>query len=507
MKIGHIRRLSILDEDDSDEDDSDEALPEYVPLLLDCPYVTPEAHVEWFQEIQSGDEDAMIALILTLLPRLQTLQIEPYPNDFYLKLIVRRIASASQRSDQPQALSQLEALIVLKDGVAEGTDIEMIECFAALPPMRHIKAVNSWEENTDCDTRDGYDLIFSKPKIRQISSEPESLTESTNGGRRGTDLRDTKVLSSWKEVVDCDTKGGYDLQPSKPRTKEREAAFTDESEDSEFSSRSAGVLEMELAGSIFAPGRISDLLSRINVLERFKLTTHNENYVPKTLLMNPYIVRECLQRFAKDTLLYLDIHVITYERDRFMGSFTGFEILQELHVDILMFLDRRKNRMHSLSTMLPRSIEKVVFYRTLFMDPRFYQVMSLLLDFKPEAFPKLRSIIFSSLPSLSDIPEAAARLFAFLLLGPVPFCPDLVEVPRTFDDLEKPFGGLYVGVRSSVGDKGFKVGKNACPISHDHCHTRLECLEPIVQLFQQSRDFDAAARAIEPYLDPKLFES
>ena len=426
-------------------------LKKIIPLICTCEYIDPEARMEWFDEIQNGNEGAMCALLLALLPSLQTLEFACSWKDFHIRLMVRKIATALCSGEESQALSKLKSLFVINDADLKGEDIGMMAPFAALPAMRHIDG----ELLVDRHLKDD-DVMRSDRCFAEENGEIPLATDSVH----------------WK-----------------------------------LASHTCIMNSLQFRGSTIAASSFSALLMHVEGLQRFQYTRAFGNEANgETLAWEPYAVRECLQRYANSTLREVEIVAFGVLDSKFIGSFKGFQVLQRLRVDFEMFFDNAENKMPKLSTMLPISIEKVSFLSTYSAEEEHLRMITMFTDFKGENLPNLRSIVFEHPGSQFCFTGASMRLLSSLLLAQIPLCPALIDPPRSTYDLKVPSGGLFIGVALGVGTRYFRIGKDACKASHDHSVLKLEGFEFTADFLHQPHNFDAVARAVSPFLTSKFLQ-
>ena len=124
-----------------------EATEANLDLLLDlmeqCPYVLASEARTWWMEMGLGSEDAMLGILLYLLPNIRTIRFVPYMFDF---LNCFKMLNRLSEDPYSTSLSQLTELIVdcpEPDGTA---DLTLLSTFAKLPSMAIISAENIAED-------------------------------------------------------------------------------------------------------------------------------------------------------------------------------------------------------------------------------------------------------------------------------------------------------------------------------------------------------------------------
>lgn len=118
-------------------------------MLSRCVHIEAAELENWYQKISRGYYDAVFALLLTLLPNIQSITVVRSPDGLF-RVMVARIARSSIDSmvEKPRSLSRLRRLVITTIGeggdfedydyedFSEGTDL--LRPFAELPSMQSI---------------------------------------------------------------------------------------------------------------------------------------------------------------------------------------------------------------------------------------------------------------------------------------------------------------------------------------------------------------------------------
>lgn len=78
-------------------------------LFANCPYIHRTAMANWLMEIDLGDENGLVALLLTLVPNIHTIYFRPYNNE---PTITLDTVEAIRRDSNRSALNRLTKIII-----------------------------------------------------------------------------------------------------------------------------------------------------------------------------------------------------------------------------------------------------------------------------------------------------------------------------------------------------------------------------------------------------------
>ena len=98
-------------------------------LLEDCDFVEHREVMIWWCNIEQGNQDPLLGLLLYILPNIRVIRFEPYINEPTLALkLIARIA----REGSHPALSKLSELVVEPDEPSGTEDLAVLTTFASL---------------------------------------------------------------------------------------------------------------------------------------------------------------------------------------------------------------------------------------------------------------------------------------------------------------------------------------------------------------------------------------
>ena len=111
------------------------------------PFILEDEILGWLNALKSGDQSAIIALILTMLPNVHSLNLPRSRSaEKFLFDVVKRIV---ERRDT-EALSQLTKVNLLPGDSITFEEFDWVRTFATLPS---VKAIEAQHINRDCDCR------------------------------------------------------------------------------------------------------------------------------------------------------------------------------------------------------------------------------------------------------------------------------------------------------------------------------------------------------------------
>ena len=114
------------------------------------PFILEDEILGWLNALKSGDESAIIALILTMLPNVHSLNLPRSRSaEKFLFGVVKRIV---ERRDT-EALSQLTKVKLLPDDSITFEEFDWVRTFATLPSVKAIEAQDI-DRDCDCDNHD-----------------------------------------------------------------------------------------------------------------------------------------------------------------------------------------------------------------------------------------------------------------------------------------------------------------------------------------------------------------
>ena len=160
--------------------------------LVQQPCVPLTELPHWIQEATSGNQDIIVAILLLLLPNIETLCI---PSTGYCESLIRRLVKWSQESVVPQPnlpLARLQMVIIGDDEWDSGRPAEYLvdhglTIFQGLPSLRSItcfyrtsRAFNNpnivLEYSNGCTELQIYDYELSSAQLQLILQHVENLT-------------------------------------------------------------------------------------------------------------------------------------------------------------------------------------------------------------------------------------------------------------------------------------------------------------------------------------------
>ena len=170
---------------DGSRPDTDELLKAFEQLMItdefkllinaklrQCPYIAIDELQNWEQDISRWDTDAALALLLSLLPNLQSIHFFLYrENTDRLKCVIDSIVQATRASPGGlHALGKLSKLEIDDSHFGNGENIvHVVRSFAELPSMRSFHGYYL-EDNPDASQ-----LLSSASSITDINIEYLSI--------------------------------------------------------------------------------------------------------------------------------------------------------------------------------------------------------------------------------------------------------------------------------------------------------------------------------------------
>ncbi|KUJ11647.1 uncharacterized protein LY89DRAFT_722755 [Mollisia scopiformis] len=146
-----------------------------------CPYLTEGEDLKWKTAIsENGDDDAALALLLSMLPNLKEIVIwihyRPLP---YTSQMVSRIAQATRLNpERTTALSKLQSFRLGQRGDTDADNLRFFLPFMELPSVWHIAGWRIKQEgrmNEDEDTEPIMSVTY--PNIKMIDFEQSNVDE------------------------------------------------------------------------------------------------------------------------------------------------------------------------------------------------------------------------------------------------------------------------------------------------------------------------------------------
>ena len=101
---------------------------------------------EWIEDMEAGDEDPIIAILLTLLPELRTLRIKELPLNGVTFGVIQYIAEYMSTT----MLSELEGVEISYDNDVGSKGTSVIRPFAMLPSMKKLSCSNFKQDWSPC---------------------------------------------------------------------------------------------------------------------------------------------------------------------------------------------------------------------------------------------------------------------------------------------------------------------------------------------------------------------
>jgi hypothetical protein len=113
-----------------------------VKALIECPYIQNEEIKIWTAQIMKGEMDAVVALLLPLLPSLWIIELNPilFPFGDRCRLMIDKIAEVSgEENPAKPALTHLSNCLVISDDYQDTDDLmSILTHFGALPSIRRL---------------------------------------------------------------------------------------------------------------------------------------------------------------------------------------------------------------------------------------------------------------------------------------------------------------------------------------------------------------------------------
>ena len=126
------------------------------------PFILEDEILDWLNALESENESAIIALVLTMLPNVHSLSL---PRSFYAEKFIFGVVKRIVERRDTEALSQLTKVKLL-GGYSiifeEREEFDWVRTFATLPSVKAIEAQDI-DRDCDCDSHlppyDGYDYV------------------------------------------------------------------------------------------------------------------------------------------------------------------------------------------------------------------------------------------------------------------------------------------------------------------------------------------------------------
>ncbi|MCJ1425584.1 hypothetical protein MMC29_003484 [Sticta canariensis] len=113
----------------------------YRKAIQDCDYVSTGEYENWYEVLETGKDDAVLALLVTLLPNLRRLDIQFKLDDGILFLqTIRRISAASSPQNSRAPLSRLREVTVKT--CDDFIDVRCLWPFFLLPSLRFVAGIS-----------------------------------------------------------------------------------------------------------------------------------------------------------------------------------------------------------------------------------------------------------------------------------------------------------------------------------------------------------------------------
>ena len=302
------------------------------PLIEGCPYVQEDEYDTWVEATESGNEDPLAFILISLLPHLRLIRYNSNSLATAQSLTkgISRIRLATELNRKPEALNALEHLLVDDTGVSEATALEPFSSLTALPTVRYIS-------------------VASEALAYQYHDQHKSLQCYS---RRRPDI-------------------GY-LCGASAVPKPRETA------------------SLHFRDWVIHPNHLRLILKGIGPLEAFTQSNHLRGAGP---WWDPYATTMILIEHTPYTLKKLQISSSLFQPDLYIRSLKRLICLQHLQVDTTLFIRKNENdevKTRTLVSMLPPSIETVEFSS----EWKQFHVASILDGLSTTRLPRLKRIAF-----------------------------------------------------------------------------------------------------------------
>ena len=334
----YIQDHPAWDEDERATDIPTESKDCMFSKLAQCPYIQRKELEAWKQRHRPDSNcfDITLALLLTLLPNLQSIIINCLMSrTFYTEYMLAQIAKAHQVDQgQRHALSRLVSLDVADDanhinGAHFGNYISPDFClpFTGFPSFLSVSGHN-------CDDRLSRDA-----ELRSIWDNNKDLPKPFESGFTKIKFRNSQISGLGFEQLLCRISTLQDF----------EYEYAGDPLDHEYAVEPLSVL--------FGTRKIVNSLSThaSHSLRCLKLTGNGEH------------VEDFNSMFCWYKPLVSDSDFVTLRACIFMGSLRDFQVLKDVRVNHAMFIekitgvdtDKTSIKVHRLVDLLPASIEKL----------------------------------------------------------------------------------------------------------------------------------------------------
>lgn len=151
----YVRNVSITrwtkswgDVDDSEQVDqrssSEGTMELFGQAIKDNPFILEDEVVSWLDALATGNESAVISLVLTMLPKLHSLNLpHVYLDEILLFDTIKRIAECNDT----KPLSRLTEVRLLPGNINGIEGFNWVRTFAKVPS---VKAIKAWDIGPDC---------------------------------------------------------------------------------------------------------------------------------------------------------------------------------------------------------------------------------------------------------------------------------------------------------------------------------------------------------------------
>ena len=130
----------------------DEDMELFREAVIQCPFISEDEVADWLEGVEGGNEVHALSLVLSLLPKIHSLNLAHVPSSqSFLFEMIKRIAA----SQETEALSGLtEVKIVPRESLVP-EEFEWVQVFATLPS---VKSIEAWGIGCPCECvcHDGY---------------------------------------------------------------------------------------------------------------------------------------------------------------------------------------------------------------------------------------------------------------------------------------------------------------------------------------------------------------
>ena len=302
------------------------------PLIEGCPYVQEDEYDTWFEAVVSGNEDPLAFILISLLPQLRSIRYNS--NSVATAQCITnglsRLRLETKLNSKPEALNNLEYLLVDDTGVSQATGLEILSSFTELPTVRFIS-------------------VASEALAYQYHDQNESLQCYAHSRSTMRDLRGASIVSKPREAT-----------------------------------------SLHFRDWVIHPNYLRLILKGIGPIETFIQSNHLRGWGP---WWDPYATTMILIEYAQYTLKKLQISSSLFHPDLSIGSLKRLVCLQHLQLDTTLFIRENENdevTTRTLVNMLPPSIETVEFSS----EWKQFHVASILDGLNTTRLPRLRRLAF-----------------------------------------------------------------------------------------------------------------